>query len=109
MQKIQMKNLEFTHRVLSPNPHRERSTAWRAGQLVVAMEGCNIPDVISALAVLERDTAPTGVGDPARWLSHFAGLESSESGKAMTPWIEILHSGMRVATTAAYRRLLRSE
>jgi dCTP diphosphatase len=97
----------FTIRVISANPHQETSTAWRAGRLVVAMEGCSVPSIIAALTSLEHETTPKGVGDPARWLTHFAGLESIESGKGIEPWIEILHAGKVVRSKTAYRELLR--
>jgi hypothetical protein len=97
----------FTIRVIGANPHQEGSTAWRAGRLVVAMDGCDIHGTIAALTVLERDTTSKGVGDSARWLTHFAGLESPESGKSLKPWIEILHGGEVVRSTAAYRDLLK--
>ena len=99
----------FTIRVVGPNPHAQNTISWRAGRLTEAMEGCGITSIIAALSALERDTTPKGVGDPARWLSHFAGLESVESSKATTPWIEIVHSGQAVKSTASYRQLLRTE
>jgi hypothetical protein len=71
------------------------------------MAGCAVPSIVSALAALERDTTPKGVADPARWLSHFAGLESDESGKALAPWIEILHNAEPVKAVAIFRELLR--
>lgn len=79
---------------------------WRAGQLVAAMEGCNAIAIVAALIALEQDTTPKKKGDPARWLSHFAGLESSESGKGLKPWIEIVHAGHVVRSTATFRELL---
>jgi hypothetical protein len=36
-----------------------------------------------------------------------ARLESDESGKALRPWIEILHDGESVRSTAEFRKLLR--
>jgi hypothetical protein len=70
------------------------------------MEGCRIENIIRALTALEEGTSPVGVGDPARWLTHFPGLESAESGKRMEPWIEIVQGGKPVQSTAAYRELL---
>lgn len=97
----------FTIRVTDKNPHREGSISWRAGRVVVAMEGCSVFAIIAALASLEKDTTPKGEGDPARWLSHFAGLESAESGKSTTPWIQIVNAGAVVLSTAAFRALLK--
>lgn len=79
---------------------------WRAAQLVSAMDGCTCESVICALTALEKGRAPFKVGDPARWLSHFSGFESEASGKAMTPWIEILHGGIRVTSKESYREVL---
>lgn len=103
-----MSTASFTVRVLSANPHKVGTITWRVGQVVVAMAGCAVPSIVSALAALERDTTPKGVSDPARWLSHFAGLESDESGKGMTPWIEILNDAQAVTSVASYRELLRT-
>lgn len=103
-----MKPPTFTIRVIGENPHRRDTTAWRAGRLVEAMEGCAVPSIIQALTALENETTPKGIGDPARWLTHFAGLESIESGKNITPWIEIIHAGERIGSLATYRELLRT-
>ena len=102
-----MKTAGFTIRVVAQNPHREGTMAWRAGQLVTAMEGCNVPSIVEALTALERDAGPAGVGDPPRWLTHFAGLESEESGKHIKAWIEVIHGGEPVRSVAAFRELLR--
>jgi hypothetical protein len=103
-----MKSANFTVRVVRPNPHREKTAIWRAGQIVTGMEGCWVQDIVRALTAFEQDTREVGIGDPARWLTHFAGLESAESGKLMEPWIEILHDGNPVCTATAFRELLRS-
>jgi hypothetical protein len=102
-----MATADFTVRILRPNPHREGSTSWRAGQIVTGMEGCRVDNIVRALTALAEDTSDVGVGDPSRWLTHFAGLESPESGKHMEPWIEIVHRGQPVLSTASYRELLR--
>ncbi len=99
---------DFTIRVVGANPHRAQSQSWRAGQIVAAMEGCRVESIICALNAYERDDTPKGVGDPARWLSHFAGLESEESNKATTPWIEIVHLGAVLRSLPTYRELLRT-
>jgi hypothetical protein len=96
----------FSVRILRANPHREQTTTWKAGQLVVAMEGCDIRSIVRALTALEKDTTKAGVGDPARWLTHFAGLESVGSGKNMDPWIEIIHDGEVIKSKESYRVLL---
>ena len=101
-----MVTAKFSIRVVSSNPHRVGSITWRAGQLVAAMEGCRVAAIVSALASLERDTTSKGKADPARWLTHFAGLESTESGKAMRPWIELVHAGRVVKSTSGFRKLL---
>jgi hypothetical protein len=102
-----MNTADFTVRVIRPNPHREKTTTWRAGQIVTGMEGCRVENIVRALTAFEQDTSEVGIGDPARWLTHFAGLESAESGKLMDPWIEIVHDGQPVRSAAMYRELLR--
>jgi hypothetical protein len=101
-----MSTASFTIRVLRDNPHRFGSITWRVGQLVTTMAGCAVPSIITAVAALERDTTPQGVAAPARWLSHFAGLESPESGKHMEPWIEIVYDSHPVKSLAEFRELL---
>jgi hypothetical protein len=108
-----MNTADFTIRVIAQNPHREGTMAWRAGRLVTAMEGCSVPSIVEALTALGRDTRPVGrdtrpagVGDPARWLTHFAGLESPESGKHIEPWIEIVHGGQPLGSRPSFRGLL---
>jgi hypothetical protein len=103
-----MQSANFSIRVLESNSHHEGSITWRAGRLVAAMEGCDVHAIIAALASLERDTTPKGIADPARWLSHFAGLESPDSGKALQPWIEIVHAGQVVKSSAAFRELVKT-
>jgi hypothetical protein len=100
---------KFTIRVLEPNPFKEGTISWRAGRIVIALEGCAVPSIVDALKAFTRDATPKGTGDPARWLTHFAGLESDESGKALRPWIEILHDGESVRSTAEFRKLLRDQ
>jgi hypothetical protein len=102
-----MTSADFSIRVRSANPHQVGSITWRAGRLVEAMQGCDVHAIVAALTALERDTTPKGISDPARWLTHFAGLESDESGKALQPWIEIYHAGQVVKTTAEFRDILR--
>jgi hypothetical protein len=97
---------DFRYRVIGANPHPEQSQSWRAGQIAIAMEGCRIESVICALRSFERDETPKGIGDPSRWLSHFAGLESGDSGRATAAWIEILRDGKPVSKLAAYREAL---
>lgn len=103
-----MRTADFTIRVIRPNPHRLKTHIWRAGQIVTAMEGCSVENIVRALTALEEDTGDAGLGDPARWLTHFAGLESTESGKLMEPWIEIVHSGEVMRSTASYRDVLKA-
>jgi len=102
-----MKASDFTIRVIRPNPHREKTTIWRAGQIITGMEGCQVENIVRALTAFEEDTSDVGMGDPARWLTHFAGLESEESGKHMESWIEIVHVGEVLRSTESYRDLLR--
>ena len=97
----------FTIHVVAPNPFREGTISWRAGQIVIALEGCAVLSIVDALTAFTRDATPKGTGDPPRWLTHFAGLESDESGKALSPWIEIVHEGRSVKSTASFRELLR--
>ncbi len=103
---MRVKTANFTVRVLKENPHRKQSIRWKAGQLVVAMEGCEVGSIVLALAALERDTTTVGIGDPARWLTHFAGLESAESGKKVHPWIAIFHDGEVIQSKERFRLLL---
>jgi hypothetical protein len=99
---------DFSYRITGSNPHRDRSQSWRAGQIAIAMEGCRIESVICALRSFERDETPKGIGDPARWLSHFAGLESGDSGKETSPWIEISLAEKSIRSLSAYREALAS-
>ncbi len=101
-------DVNFTIRVIGDNPHRRGSDTWRAGQIVEAMEGCHIRTIIMALESFEQNRK-IGVADPARWITHFAGLESIGSGKRYPPWIEILHKKEIVRTTANYRKIVRLE
>lgn len=101
-----MKTANFTIEVLRPNPHRESTQTWLAGQIVTGMQGCRIQSIIRALTAFEEERREVGVVDPARWLSHFAGLESPESGKSMEPWIRILHGKQPISSVASYRELL---
>ena len=99
---------DFCYRVIGSNPHREKTQSWRAGQIAIAMEGCRVESVICALRSFERDETPKGIGEPARWLSHFAGLESGDSGNATSAWIEISHNDTPIRSLSAYRDALAS-
>ena len=101
-----MKRAKFTIQLIQPNPHRADTMAWRAGQLATAMVGCSVNSIIKALTALERDTDNTGVGDPARWLTHFAGLESKASGKGIEAWLEIVSGDNVVATLQEFKELI---
>jgi len=103
-----MKRADFTIRVINNNPHKVNSMRWRAGQVVIALEGCRIDNIIRALTALEADTGDSGVGDPARWLTHFSGLESEESGKKIIPWTEIIHNGECILNKTRFRTLLQA-
>ena len=92
-----MKTADFTIKLIRANPHREKTITWRAGQIVTGMEGCKVANIVWALRYLEEDTGEAGVGDPARWLTQFAGLESQGSGKSMERWIDIMHAGQPVS------------
>jgi hypothetical protein len=92
----------FIVRVLGEHAFRPKSMRWRAAELVAAMDGCTCESVICALTALEIGCPPFKVGKPARWLTHFAGLESVASGKAMKPWIEIIHNGLPVSTKTSF-------
>ena len=104
-----MKSDNFTIRVIADNPHSKRTLIWRVGQVVTGMEGCSVENIVRTLTALEMDTGNTGKGDPARWLAHFAGLESEQSGKNIEAWIEIIHNGSPVRDTAEFRGLFRSQ
>jgi len=95
-----LKDCNFTVRLVGANPHEQGSDAWRAGRIIEAMEGCSIRSIIEALTVFE-DNRVSGIGDPARWLSTFAGLD-----RKIEPWIEIRHDGRPVTSESAYRQQL---
>jgi hypothetical protein len=95
---------DFTVRITSENSHRKGSDIWRAGQIVQAMEGCDVYSIIAALMLFESNRTAS-VDDPASWLTHFAGIESAGSSKNMQPWIVILHAGTPVLSTTCYRAL----
>jgi len=99
-----LKESEFTVRVLSENPHKTGTDNWRAGRIIEAMEGCDVRSIVAALTLFEENRT-VGVADPARWLTHFAGLEKSDA-KAIEPWIEIVYRGGIVDSTAEYRDLI---
>ena len=103
-----MTRATFTIRVVGANPFEEGTLSWRAGQIAAAMEGCCVRSIVTALDAFTRDVTPQGKGDPARWLTQFAGLESEGSGKALRAWIEIWHEGKSVSSTASFRELLRA-
>lgn len=100
-----LKDAKFTVRILSENPHRKGTDNWRAGRIIEAMEGCEVPSIIDALTLFEENRI-VGVADPARWLAHFAGLENSPA-KAIEPWIEIIYRGNVVNSTTQYRHLVK--
>ena len=91
---------KFTVRIVGTNPHERGSDAWRAGHIVEAMEGCSVRSIIEALTMFENNRL-SGIGDPARWLSTFAGLDNK-----IDPWIQILHDGHVVASELVYRKQL---
>ena len=99
------KETDFTIRIIAKNPHRKGSDNWRAGLIIEAMEGCNVLSIVKALYLMEENRT-VGVGDPARWLTHFAGLESGP--RERDGWIEILYKGNKVDSTSQYRKLLKS-
>ncbi|GAB3309194.1 hypothetical protein [Haliea atlantica] len=103
-----LKDVDFTVRVIGENPHRKGTDNWRAGQIVEAMEGCHVSSILSALRSFEENRI-VGVADPARWLSHFAGLESASASKKIEPWIEVLHGKQPVQSRASYRELVKKE
>jgi hypothetical protein len=103
---VPIKKSEFTVRVIGDNPHQPGTDIWRAGMIVQAFEGCSVCSLITALTEFESNRT-AGVEDPARWVTHFAGLESSSSGKNLEPWIEILHGDTAVSSTASYRELVK--
>lgn len=104
-----MRANDFTIRIIGPNPFRPETISWRAAQIAAAMEGCAVAAIIAALAAFTKDVTPKGDGDPARWLTQFAGLESEASGKAMDAWIEIVYHGDVVRSTASFRELVAVE
>ena len=93
-----LKDADFTIRVIGTNPHEQGSDTWRAGHIVEAMEGCSIRSIIEALTMFE-DNRLSGIGDPARWLSTFAGLD-----RKIEPWIEILYRDQVVSSEEDYRK-----
>lgn len=97
---MSLKECKFTVRVTGDNTFEQGSDAWRAGQIVQAMEGCSIRSIIEALTMFE-DNRLSGVGDPARWLSTFAGFDNK-----VEPWIEILLDQQVVTSEPAYREQL---
>ena len=90
--------------ILSSNPHNRGTDIWRAGQIVDAMEGCSVHSIVKALRLFEQNRE-VGEGDPARWLLHFAGLESGS--REMEGWIEILYQGKKINSTSQFRSLLK--
>ena len=102
-----MRAADFTIRILAPCPHKAGTQTWRAAMIATGMEGCAIEEIVSALTAFER-TREKGVQDPARWLTHFAGLESKASSKAIAPWIEVTFNGQKAASTSAFREILAS-
>ena len=103
-----LKESDFTVRIIRENPHRKGSDNWRAGQIIEAMEGCHTKSILSALSSFEENRV-VGVADPARWLSHFAGLESANASKKIEPWIEVIHGGQPVQSRSSYRELIKRE
>ena len=97
-----MTQARFTVRVVGKNPHREDTQIWRAALIVTGMEGCEVKQIIQALTAFEH-ARTVGEQDPARWITQFAGLESSESGKKMTAWIEIVCNGAVITTRSEFR------
>jgi hypothetical protein len=90
----------FTVRIIGVNPHEKGSDAWRAGHIIEAMEGCSVRSIIEALTMFE-DNRLSGIGDPARWLTTFSGMDNK-----IDPWIEILHNGQLISSEQAYRQQL---
>jgi len=97
-----LKDATFTLRIIAENPHERGSDTWRAGHIVEAMEGCSIRSIIEALTMFE-DNRLSGIGDPARWLSTFAGLDQK-----IEPWIEIILNGQVVTSEEAYQTQIAS-
>ena len=98
---------DFTVRIIRQNHHKEGTQTWRAALIVTAMEGCEIQSIVQALTAFER-TRSVGIQAPARWIRQFAGLESDESGKSMSPWLEVTHQGTAVTTREQFNELLSS-
>jgi hypothetical protein len=96
---------EFTVEINAKNPHKEGTQIWKAGLIVTGMEGCHISEIINALTAFERVRA-VGVQNPARWISHFAGLESPESGKSLKAWLTITLNGSKVTSRGQFREAL---
>lgn len=108
-----MKRAGFTIRTIASNPFHLKGNGrptviFRAAAVVAGMEGCDVCSIIDALTAIERDTSTAGHSDPARWLTHFAGLESAASGKKIEPWIAIECQGSPVKSTREYRKLLKA-
>ena len=95
-----LKDTTFRVRIIGKNPHEKGSDAWRAGHIVEAMEGCSVGSIIEALTMFEQNRL-SGIGDPARWISAFAGLD-----RKIDPWIEILINGEVVTSEETYSNQL---
>ena len=98
-----LKKTTFTIRIVGENPHEKGSDAWRAGHIAEAMEGCSISSIIEALTMFE-DNRLSGIGDPALWISTFAGLDSK-----IKPWIEILLNGKVVTSEEVYQNQIAAQ
>ncbi len=63
-------------------------------------------DIVRALRSMDSTNSPGSKADPPRWITHFAGLESKASGKAMEPFIQIVDDGQVVRDKRRFRELL---
>ena len=101
-----VKPAPFTIKVVGDFPRRTGTITHKAATIVAAMEGCPMADIIAALTSMDQITSPDSAPNSPRWVSHFAGLESKASGKAMAPWLEIVSDGAIVEGKQFSRQLL---
>jgi len=68
-----------------------------------------VENIVRAPNSLELDTSEVRVGDPVRWLTHFAGLESAEPGEQLQTLDRNSRSGCSRCRYTHLSRLLRPE
>ncbi|MEJ2273602.1 MAG: hypothetical protein P8Y01_03400 [Woeseiaceae bacterium] len=101
-----MKEAKFTVRVVGSFDLKEGNINFKAANIVKAMEGCPMRDIVAALRSMDQTNSPASTPNPSRWITQFAGLESEAAGKAMEPWIQIVNDGQIVQDKRLFRELL---